>query len=154
MYSSNSLSPHDVVSARCGTSNSAIRKRPARISRNSGVTRSSSVLMDTVCGTSECTVGRLFNPTCGHRMLRGQTPGFLLTAVPTLALAIGASRAVFAVVDSVVLKPLRILAARVPLRVAIFESKVVTWREIVRDLSRVQDAWRVLRNTGPTPPRA
>jgi hypothetical protein len=68
------------------------------------------------------------------RQLRN-TPGFTLTAVLTLALGIGASTAVFTVVDSVVLKPLAYRASG---------ELVVVWE-------RVKFLGKTIPYTGPNP---
>jgi predicted permease len=68
------------------------------------------------------------------RQLR-KTPGFTLTAVLTLALGIGASTAVFTVIDSVVLKPLAYRASG---------ELVVVWE-------RVKFLGKAIPYTGPNP---
>ncbi|MGE0462264.1 MAG: ABC transporter permease, partial [Vicinamibacterales bacterium] len=80
--------------------------------------------------------------------LLGKNPGFALTAIVTLALAIGANTAVFSLVDAVLLKP---LPYPQPERLAVVSREVFRGGAMVtQDVSHTGAVWEAVRDQVPS----
>lgn len=80
--------------------------------------------------------------------LLGKNPGFALTAIVTLALAIGANTAVFSLVDAVLLKP---LPYPQPERLAVVSREVFRAGAMVgQDVSHTGAVWEAVRDQVPS----